>query len=356
MSSCSILYVNMAKIKVIVILVVALVVYVALFGTSNQPEEPHQSEKIESDGDAHAVFNGRYGRYTANELMAIVGNVPEDVVVARVIQKYDGYEVGPEEREELETLLAQTDNDNIKKIIRFILQRNDIRVASKAGVYRDTPDVPTVTIRPLMTPIYSRFDAYIKTTRIGGDISEPLSVDVRLFGAHGIWSTIDIPAGESEYIFRDTMRDIEGDTVTYEIAGCKRHSPKCDRADFSLELCIPLTVPCHIGDSDTATFQIASREEEPTVTIKPVKTPVSDPNDVAFEITRTGDISKYLSILLDCRVPDSYPEPLSARTLIPAGTGTILHPYPLISEPSVTCYVGINDYAADQATVEVIYE
>ena len=348
----------MAKIKVIIILVVVLAACAVLFSVVNQPEEPHQPEKIESEGYAHAIFNNRYGSDTANELLATIGNVLEDIAVAELIQKYDGQGVGPEERKELETLLAQTDNDNIKKIIRFILQTNDVTVASRTGVYRDMPDVSTVTIEPLMTPIYSRFDGYIKATRTGGDLSEPLFIYLTLSGAEGIHNSVFIPAGESEGVLHDTMYDIEGDTVTYEITKCKQRSPECDYANYSSAHCTPLTVPCHIGDPRTATFQIASREEEPTVTIKPIKATVSDPSEVAFEITRTGDISKYLSILRDCRSSNSFnPEPLGQRTLIPAGTRTMVYPSPVgYDAASITCYVGVADGATDQATVSIVSE
>ena len=343
---------------VIAFIIVVLTACAVLFGVLNQPEE---ISEVKTDGEVANILDYRYGSGTVRGFKATIGgSLSEQVVVAELAQKYDGYEISPEEREELEILLAQTDNDRVKENIRFILQKNDIKKASKTGVYRDMPDVPTVTIEPLMTPIYSRFDGYIKATRIGGDISESLFVYVRLFGARGTWDSIYIPAGESEYIHRDTMLDIKGDTVTYEIAECKQRSPECDY-DANYSLCTPLTVACNIGNPSTATFHFASREEKPVVTSKPIKTPVSDPNDVAFEITRVGDISKYLSILLDCRTSSEsfHSEPLSARALIPAGTRTLLHPYPPISAPSVTCYVGTSEFdgrAEESATVDVIYE
>ena len=351
-----------------IVLVVLAVLYAIFFGfgvSNHQPDVPtvgsEMRQVVESDADAHGVFKNRYGNDIVNELLATVGNLSsEQLVVAELAQKYEGREISSEERAEFEALLARTDSDGVKSIIRLILQTNDIRESSKAGAYQDIPNVPTVTIESLMTPIYSRFDGYIKATRIGGDISEPLFVYVTLSGASGVSDQIHIPAGKSEHIHRDTMYDIQGDVVTYEITGCKRRSPECDRANnYSLAKCTPLTVPCNIGDLNTATFRFAAREGKPAVTIRPVETPVSDPSDVAFEITRDGDISKYLSILLDCRSPGSYPEPLSGRTLIPAGTRKIVYPYPLTSATSVTCYVGASEnygHAEDSATVEVVSE
>ena len=226
-----------------------------------------------------------------------------------------------------------------------------------------------ITIEPLLATVQSEEDIFVKVERIGSSPTDrDLGVALVPVGRENDFDAIlhssvaVIPRGETSIVhqvaeynpWRRSEHAVSRVTVSYEVL-------QCDIPYYGLcemDSCPGDTlVPCEVEGADTVTFHIQPRDYEAVVDIKPVKERVSDKKDVAFEITRSGDISEYMGVSVHCNSVGyhsfrSFPFSSQSqrhpsrrnkvdRIFIPAGERSVRYPFIIDNEyaTNVECQI-----------------